>query len=216
MRAAGAVPDGADEVLDGAGGVLDGAVGVLGVPGGLVAALEAVLLTADAAVREEDLGAALGLAPARVRGALVALAQEYAAGQRGMALHESGAGWRLRARADLHPLVRRFALDGAGARLSPAALETLAVIAYRQPVTRARVAAVRGVDVHSVVRTLVARGLVEEAGEDPESGAATYATTDGFLEAVGMGSLADLPPLAPLLPGDDELAGLQDLLEQRS
>ncbi len=184
-------------------------------PGGLRAQLEALLLTADAPVREEDLAVVLDRSPARVREGLLALAGEYAAAARGFALREGGAGWRLYARADLHPLVRRAAFDGASARLSGAALETLAVIAYRQPVTRARVAAVRGVEVHSVVRTLVAHGLVEEAGTDPETGAVTYRTSAAFLERTGMASLGDLPPLAPLLPGEDELAGLEQLLEAR-
>ena len=184
-------------------------------PGGLRAQLEALLLTADAPVGEEALAATLGLTPATVREALAALASEYAEGARGFALRQTGAGWRLSARADLHPLVRRHGFDGATARLSPAALETLAVIAYRQPVTRGRVAVVRGVDVHSVVRTLVAHGLVEEAGTDPETGAVTYRTSAAFLERTGMASLGDLPPLAPLLPGEDELAGLEQLLEAR-
>ncbi len=187
------------------------------VPGGLRAVLEAVLVAAGGPLTEEALAAASGVARPVVHEALVALAREHTREHRGAQLRTTGAGWRLHARADLHPWVRRAALDdAAGGRLSTAALETLAVIAYRQPVTRARVAAVRGVDVHSVVRTLVAHELVEEAGNDPETGAVTYRTTTTFLERTGMGSLADLPPLAPLLPGEDELAGLEELLDQRS
>jgi segregation and condensation protein B len=120
-------------------------------------------------------------------------------------LRQVAGGWRLYTRADCAPYVERFVLDGQQARLTQAALETLAVIAYRQPVTRQRVSAVRGVNVDGVVRTLVARGLVVEAGPDEETGATRYRTTNYLLERLGLQSLDELPSLAPLLPELDEL-----------
>jgi segregation and condensation protein B len=114
-------------------------------------------------------------------------------------------GWRLYTRSDCAPFVERFVLDGQQARLTQAALETLAVIAYRQPVTRQRVSAVRGVNVDGVVRTLLARGLITEAGADEDTGATRYRTTSFFLERLGLDSLEALPSLAPLLPELDDL-----------
>jgi segregation and condensation protein B len=181
------------------------------VPGGVRAVLEAVLMVVDAPVPEEELAAALGLPVGRLASALAALAQDYRAGQRGFELRRAAGGWRVYSRPDIAPVVQRFVLDDQSARLSRAALETLAVIAYRQPVSRGRIAAVRGVEVDGVVRTLVARGLVEEAGAEP-SGALLYRTSALFLEKMGLGSLADLPPLAPFLPSDDQLDDLDDLL----
>jgi segregation and condensation protein B len=104
-------------------------------------------------------------------------------------------------------VVERFVLDGAQSRLSKAAMETLAVVAYRQPVTRARIAAVRGVNVDGVVRTLVARGMIEEAGTDRDTGGLLYRTTELFIERLGLSSLEDLPPLGPLLP---DIEGIDD------
>ena len=121
-----------------------------------------------------------------------------------------GGGWRFYTAAACAPHVERFVLAGQTAKLSQAALETLAIIAYQQPVTRGRMAAVRGVNVDGVVRTLLTRKLIEEAGPDIEGGALTYRTTDHFLERMGLRDLTELPPLAPLLPGDDELAELMD------
>jgi segregation and condensation protein B len=115
---------------------------------------------------------------------------------------------RLYTRPAQAPQVERFLRDGQRGRLTQAALETLAVIAYRQPVTRARVSAIRGVNVDGVVRTLTARGLVAEVGQDPESGAILYGTTPFFLEKLGLRSLEELPPLAPYLPEDDAVAEL--------
>jgi segregation and condensation protein B len=116
-------------------------------------------------------------------------------------------GWRLYTHPDCAAYVERFVLDGQQARLTQAALETLAVIAYRQPVTRARVSAVRGVNVDGVIRTLLARGLIVDAGQDPESAGTLYRTTPLLLERLGLQSLDDLPALAPLLP---ELSELDD------
>jgi segregation and condensation protein B len=139
------------------------------------------------------------------RAVLEHLAEGLRAAGRGVEVRETGGGWRMTTRADLDGVVERFVVGGQQARLTQAALETLAVIAYRQPVSRGRVSAVRGVNVDGVVRTLLARGLVEEAGADPESGAATYRTTDYFLDRLGIRSLDELPSLAPLLPDPGEI-----------
>ena len=116
-----------------------------------------------------------------------------------------GGGWRYYTRVEAAPYVERFVLDGQQARLTQAALETLAVVAYKQPVSRARVSAIRGVNVDGVMRTLISRGLVEEAGADTESQATLYRTTSYFLERMGMQSLDDLPELAPYLPDMDDI-----------
>jgi segregation and condensation protein B len=130
------------------------------------------------------------------------LAAEYATQGRGFDLREVAGGWRFYTRADCAPLVERFIRDGQEVRLTQAALETLAVVAYRQPVSRARVSAVRGVNCDGVMRTLVLRGLVEESGTDSETGAILYRTTGYFLERMGLSGLQDLPDLAPFLPDD--------------
>jgi segregation and condensation protein B len=117
-------------------------------------------------------------------------------------------------RARFAPYVERLLLDGARTKLTRAALETLAVVAYRQPVTRARVSAVRGVNVDAVMRTLLARGLITEAGVDPDTGATTFATTELFLERLGLTSLADLPDIAPLLPDVDVIDDLSESLSE--
>jgi len=179
-------------------------------PGGARAALEAVLMVVDEPVEEEALAAAVQLPVPRVRGLLLELEREYAEQARGFELRRAGRGWRVYSRADLADVVARFVRDGQTARLTQAALETLAIVAYRQPVSRARVSAVRGVDVDGVVRTLVARGLVVEQGKDPATGAMLYGTTPSFLERMGLRSLDELPPLAPFLP---EGADLEDLTE---
>ena len=177
---------------------------------GLAAALEALLvvggegpLTVDAAARATGAGAE------EVRAVLGALAREYDETGRGFALREVGGGWRLATRPEHADVVERVVLDGQTARLSQAALETLAVVAYRQPVTRARVSAVRGVGVDGVVRTLLARGLVTEVGTEPSTGAVLYGTTALFLERLGLASLQDLPDLAPLLPEVADVAALE-------
>jgi segregation and condensation protein B len=169
----------------------------------LIGALEAVLLVVDAPVTETALAAAVGHGPLRVRDELTALAARYTAAGSGIELREIGGGWRLYTRDRFAPVVERFVLDGAQGRLSKAALETLAVIAYRQPVTRARISAVRGVNVDGVIRTLTARGLIEEAGSDPDTGGLLYSTTELFLERLGLSDLGELPSLGPLLPDVD-------------
>jgi segregation and condensation protein B len=140
---------------------------------------------------------------------LSALADAYQAEGRGFDLREVAGGWRLYTREECAPVVERFLTDGQEVRLTQAALEALAVVAYRQPVSRARVSAVRGVNCDAVMRTLTLRGLIEEQSTDPETGAILYRTTDYFLERLGLASLADLPELAPFLP--DEVEDEQDI-----
>ena len=132
--------------------------------------------------------------------ALDGLAAEYAEQGRGFDLRNVAGGWRFYTREEYAAVVERFVLDGQQARLTQAALETLAVVAYKQPVSRARVSAIRGVNVDGVMRTLVTRGLVEECGHDEETSALLYRTTSYFLERIGVTSIAELPELAPYLP----------------
>jgi segregation and condensation protein B len=173
---------------------------------GLRASLEAIMLVADEPVSEVVIAQVLERPRAEVAGALRELAESYAAEQRGIDLREVAGGWRFYTREEYAPVVERFVSDGQEVRLTQAALETLAVVAYRQPVSRARVSAVRGVNCDGVIRTLVLRGLVEEAGSDPETGAILFATTAYFLERLGLPDLDALPELAPFLPDhiDDE------------
>lgn len=170
----------------------------------LEAALEAILMVVDEPVAEITLAQVLERPTHEVAAALRGLAKEYTDAGRGFDLREVAGGWRFYTRADCAALVERFVRDGQQTRLTQAALETLAVVAYRQPVSRARVAAVRGVNSDGVMRTLVARGLVEEAGTDPESQAVLYRTSSYFLERLGLRDLSELPELAPFLPDDVE------------
>jgi segregation and condensation protein B len=179
----------------------------LGAPS-LGAGLEALLLLADEPMTILSLAAATRRTVAEVEQTIAELVAQYDAQERGFELREVAGGWRYYTRAACSPLVERFVLDGQQARLTQASLETLAVIAYRQPVSRGRVAAVRGVNVDGVIRTLIARGLIEEAGH--EDGSILYRTTSHFLERLGIASLADLPPLAEHLP---DLADLEDVLD---
>ena len=174
---------------------------------GLRASLEAILLVADEPVPEVLLAQVLERPRGEVAAGLRALAEEYTADGRGFDLREIAGGWRFYTREDCAPLVERFVTDGQEVRLTQAALETLAVIAYRQPVSRARVSAVRGVNCDGVIRTLVLRGLAEDSGTDPETGAILYRTTGYFLERLGLASLDELPELAPFLPDQIEETG---------
>ncbi len=192
-----------DSVNDGAD---DGAIGAPS----LSAALEALLLLADEPMTVMDLAAAVRQPAEAVEDELRRLSAEYDEQVRGFDLREVAGGWRYYTRADCSPLVERYVLDGQQARLTQASLETLAVIAYRQPITRGRVSAVRGVNVDGVIRTLLTRGLIAEAGHDGESGAHLYVTTSHFLERMGIASLDDLPPLAEHLP---DLADLEAVLD---
>lgn len=184
---------------------------VAGLPGGAKSSIEAVLMVVDEPVTSVALASALELTVVEVERCLRELEEEYAAAHRGFTLRHVGGGWRVYSRPDYAPVVERFLLDGQQARLTQAALETLAVIAYRQPVSRGRVSSVRGVNVDGVIRTLLTRGLIEELDEPGEGGAILYGTTSYFLERMGLGSLDELPALAPFLP---ELDALDDLAER--
>ena len=175
---------------------------------GLRAALEAIMLVADEPVPEVLLAQVLERPRGEVGAVLRELRAEYTTQGRGFDLREVAGGWRFYTRTDCAALVERFVRDGQEVRLTQAALETLAVVAYRQPVSRARVSAVRGVNCDGVMRTLVLRGLVEESGTDTETGAILYRTTGYFLERMGLTGLADLPDLAPFLP--DDFADIED------
>ena len=205
-----------------------GGADVTALPGGARAALEAVLMVLDQPASATDLAAGLNLTVAAVEELLLELQREYdgytvkapdmeiasnagfTSSPRGFELRNVAGGWRIYSRAEFADVVGAFVLEGQTARLTQAALETLAVIAYRQPVSRARVSAIRGVNVDSVVRTLTQRGLIEDAGTDPESGAVLYRTTSYFLERMGIGSVAELPQLSPHLPG---LEGIEEFYD---
>lgn len=200
-------------------GAADGLAALEVLPGGARAALEAVLMVIDQPATTEELAAGLEVTVAVVEDLLGELQREYSGytvkapdvdadglaadstAPRGFELRNVAGGWRIYSRPEFADIVGRFVLEGQTTRLTQAALETLAVIAYRQPVSRARVSAIRGVNVDSVVRTLTQRGLIEDSGNDPESGAVLYRTTSYFLERMGIGSVGELPRLSPHLPG---------------
>jgi segregation and condensation protein B len=169
--------------------------------------VEAILMVVDEPTSVVTLAQVLERPKSEVAEALEALAEEYTVQGRGFELREVGlggdderTGWRIYSRAECAPVVERFVRDGQQAKLTQAALETLAVVAYRQPVSRSKVSAIRGVNCDGVMRTLLARGLVEEHGNDLDTGAVLYQTTGYFLERMGLKALDELPDLAPLLP----------------
>jgi segregation and condensation protein B len=168
-------------------------------------ALEALLLLAAEPVTEFELAQAVGVPESVVAETLAELVAFYEETGRGFELRQVGGGWRYYTRKEYADLITRYVMEGQQSKLSQAALETLAVVAYSQPISRARVSAVRGVNVDGVMRTLLARGLIEEVGHDHESGAVLFATTSYFLERMGLTTLEDLPPLAPQLPEVEEL-----------
>jgi len=167
--------------------------------------LEAILMIADEPLDTLTLATAVDRPAPDVEAALTALAAEYTDTGRGFELRRVGGGWRIYTRDEYADVVAAFVLDGQQAKLSQAALETLAVIAYRQPISRSRISSIRGVNVDGVVRTLLTRGLVVEEGVDASTGATLYGTTGYFLERMGLNAVDELPPLAPLLPELDEL-----------
>jgi segregation and condensation protein B len=175
----------------------------------LEAALEALLLVVDSPASEESLADTLQQPRARIVVALRTMAQKFTDRTSGIDLRRVGEGWRFYTRDVYAPFVEKLLLDGQRSKLTRAALESLAVIAYRQPVTRSRVAAVRGVNVDGVIRTLLARGLIGEMGTDPETTGTLYVTTELFLERLGLSSLNDLPAIAPLLPEVDTIDDFQ-------
>ena len=177
--------------------------------GELRGALEAILLVVDEPVEAVTLAQVLETPVPQILDELRSLRAQYEADERGYEIREIAGGWRLYTRATFARFVERFVLDGQHARLTQAALETLAVVAYRQPVSRTRVSAVRGVNVDGVMRTLVSRGLVEEAGSDHDSGALLYRTSPYFLERLGLRTLDDLPLLANFLPESTSIDDLE-------
>ena len=182
----------------------------LGAPS-IRAALEALLMVIEEPMSTATLATLTRTPEDTVVTTLHDLAQEYAVQERGFDLRELGGGWRFWTRDNCAQVVERFVLDGQHGRLSQAGLETLAVVAYRPPVTRARISAIRGVNVDGVVRTLVTRGLIEETGHDHETGAHLYRTTTYFLERLGLKSLDELPPIAAHLPMPDNVEEVLDL-----
>ena len=173
-------------------------------------AIEAILMVVDEPINEVILAQIIERPTEEIKSALSELAAQYEESSRGFELRQVAGGWRFYSHPDQATVVERFVLDGQQSRLTQAALETLAVIAYRQPISRARVSAIRGVNVEAVMKTLVNRGLVEEAGVEHESGAILYKTTSYFLERLGINSIEDLPALAPYLP---DLAALDEVLD---
>lgn len=179
----------------------------------LDAVLESLLLVVDSPAEVNQLASVTGTTPERVEERLTSMSAALTARGSGMDLRYAGDGWRLYTRQEFAPYVEKLLLDGARTKLTRAALETLAVVAYRQPLTRARISAVRGVNVDGVVRTLLARGLIAEAGPDPDTNATRYSTTELFLERLGLASLSELPELAPLLPDVDLIDDISESLE---
>ncbi len=167
---------------------------------GLRGAVEAILFVVDTPVPAATLAELLDVEERTITEQLEALAAEYEQQRRGFTLRPAGEGWRLYTREEYAEHVERYVTEGQRARLTQAALETLAIVAYRQPVSRSRISAIRGVSVDGVIRTLLSRGLVAEKGNDPVTGGGLYVTTELFLEKLGLSSVDELPDLAPLLP----------------
>lgn len=162
--------------------------------------IEAMLLMATEPMTVTDLADGVALPEPEVEEHLRGIAEFYREHERGFVLLEIAGGWRLATAEDVAPVIEAWLVADQRSKLSQAALETLAVIAYLQPVTRGRIAGVRGVNVDGVVKTLLVRGLIAEAGEDETTGAMRFATTTLFLQKLGLNGLEDLPDLAPLLP----------------
>ncbi|HAP75268.1 MAG TPA: SMC-Scp complex subunit ScpB [Acidimicrobiaceae bacterium] len=175
-----------------------------------VRAIEAIVMVAMEPVPSDQLAQLLEQPLAVIESLCGELAAAYAEAGHGFELVKVAGGWRYQSHADLSPYVERFLLDGQRARMSGAALETLAIIAYKQPLSRAQIASIRGVDPDGVIRTLHARGYVQEVGRDSGPGQAIlYGTTPAFLEKLGLASLTDLPPIAEFVPGADVVEALE-------
>jgi segregation and condensation protein B len=173
-------------------------------------AIEAILMVADQPIDAHLLAQVTETPPHEIDQILAALADEYREHERGFVLVNVAGGWRFQSHPDLAPYVERFVLEGQAARLSAAALETLAIVAYKQPISRAQIAAIRGVNVDGVVRTLEQRDYIAEVGRDPGPGQPVlFGTTPLFLEKLGLASLAELPPLADFVPGPDVVEALE-------
>lgn len=171
----------------------------------LRSAVESILLVVDTPVPAVGIAHALSVPEAEIEAIIAEIKDEFDRRGSGIELRFGDGGWRFYTRQDNAEAVEKFLLDGTQSRLSRAALETLAIVAYRQPCTRAQVAAVRGVNVDGVMRTLTLRGLIREVGTEPTTGAHLYGTTELFLEVLGIDSLERLPDLAPLLPDLDSI-----------
>jgi len=175
-----------------------------------IAALESILFVAESPIPEAELSEVLELPPREVAQALAALGDRLSSSGSGLMLKEAGGGWRLYTRPDLRPYLERFAASPTATRLSRAAVESLAVVAYRQPVSRGQVTEIRGVDSEQALRTLERRGLIEIVGTAPGSGQALlYGTTELFLEKLGLRDLGELPPLADHVPPADVVEALE-------
>jgi segregation and condensation protein B len=173
-------------------------------------AVEAIVLVTEQPIDTNVLGQLLELRPAIVEELCRELAAEYEAEGRGFQLARVAGGWRFQSHPDQAPYVERFVLDGQSAKLSAAALETLAIVAYKQPISRAQVASIRGVSVEGVMRTLQQRGYIAEVGRDPGPGQAVmFGTTRGFLEKLGVDHLGELPALGDFVPGADVVEQLE-------
>lgn len=173
-------------------------------------ALEAILLVADEPADPKLLAQLLEVAPARVEALCEELAERYRVEGHGFVLANVAGGWRFQTHPDLAAYVERFALEGQSARLSAAALETLAIVAYKQPLSRAQIAAIRGVNVDGVIRTLQQRGYIEEVARDPGPGQAVlFGTTTLFLEKLGLSDLDALPALGDFVPGPEVVEALE-------
>jgi len=180
------------------------------VPRDHLRAIEAVVLVAHDPVPPELLAQLLERAVTDIEQWCHELAAEYEAGGRGFQLVRVAGGYRFQTHPDLTPYVERFLLNDQRARLSAAALETLAIVAYKQPVSRAQIASIRGVDPDGVLRTLHGRGFIDEVGRDPGPGQAVlYGTTRTFLEKLGLNSVDDLPAIADFVPGADVVEALE-------
>ena len=170
-------------------------------------------MVADQPVEPHLLAQLLEVSPGRIEEICAEIASEYQNEDRGFELVRVAGGYRFQSHPDLSPYVERFVLEGQSARLSAAALETLAIVAYKQPVSRAQIGAIRGVNADGVIRTLMSRGYITEVGRDPGPGQALlYGTTALFLERLGLDRVEDLPPLAQFVPGADIMEALENSL----
>lgn len=173
-------------------------------------ALEAIIMVADTPVAADMLGQLTNLPGPRVEELLTELAAQYERDERGFQLVKVAGGWRYQSHPDQSPYVEQFVLEGQSAKLSAAALETLAIVAYKQPISRAQIASIRGVGVDSVVRTLEQRGYIAEVARDPGPGQAVmFGTTPEFLMKMGLDSLSQLPSIADFVPGADVVEALE-------
>ena len=173
-------------------------------------ALEAIIMVADTPVQTNMLAQLTGMPAERVEAVLVELGAEYASDERGFQLVRVAGGWRYQSHPDQAPYIEQFVLEGQSAKLSAAALETLAIVAYKQPISRAQIASIRGVGVDSVVRTLEQRGYIGEVARDPGPGQAVmFGTTPEFLMKMGLDSLSQLPSIADFVPGADVVEALE-------